>query len=191
MATLRWFLLALVVAVLGACATMEVSTDFDPSVDFSRYKTYQWLPGTSKIAGRDQQYDDLLDQRVRDAVTRELAAKGLMLLAHGTPDFLVTYQAAVEDKVDVRVINDYYGGYGYAGYYGYRGGWSTARTETYHYQQGTLIIDVIDSGARRVVWRGTVQAEVGRHKDPQNRIERINAAVRSAFERFPPSSKKP
>lgn len=188
---LRWVMLVIAAVALEACVTMEVSTDYDPSVDFSPYKTYQWLPGTSKVAGRDQRYDDLLDQRVRDAVTRELDAKGFVLRAEGAPDFLITYQAAVEDKVDVRVINNYYDGYGYSGYYGYRGGRTTGRTETYHYQQGTLIIDVIDATARRVVWRGTVQAEVGLHKDPQKRIERINEAVRRAFERFPPSPRKP
>jgi hypothetical protein len=64
------------------------------------------------------------------------------------------------------------------------------RTETYHYRQGTLIIDVIDAAARRVIWRGTVQAEVGRHKDPDKRIERLNEAVRQILGRFPPPRQK-
>lgn len=191
MGTVRWMLVAFTVSAVPACATMDVSSDYDPATDFSKYKSYQWLPSTSRVAGRDKRYDDLLDQRVRDAVGKELAAKGYRLGTEGAPDFFITYQAAVEDRVDVRVINDYYGAYGYAGYYGYRGGWTAARVETYHYKQGTLIVDVIDAAARRLIWRGTVQAEVGMYKDPHKRIERLNAAVHKTLEQFPPTEKKP
>jgi hypothetical protein len=191
MAVYRWSMVACAAALLAACATLDVSSDYDPATDFAKYKTYQWLPGTSKIAGRDERYDDLLDQRVRDAVGKELTAKGYQLRADGAPDFLVTYQAAVQDKIDVRVINDYYGGYGYAGYYGYRGGWMVPRTETYQYSQGTLVIDIIDAAARRVIWHGTVQAEVNLQQDPQKRIARLNEAVHKVLEQFPPPKKKP
>jgi hypothetical protein len=41
----------------------------------------------------------------------------------------------------------------------------------------------------RLICRGTVQAEVGMHRDPQKRIERLNGAVHKTLEQFPPTKK--
>ncbi len=184
-----WIVGVAAAMLVAGCAVMDVTSDYDPGFDFASFKTYQWLPGKGKLPGRGEVTDDLLDGHVRRAVEKELTAKGYAPRAHGAPDFLVTFHAIVEDKVYAHVINDYYGGYGYAGYYGYRRTRTGPRVETYQYKQGTLIIDVIDAAARKVVWRGTVEGEVDMYKDPQKRIERLNEAVRRALAQFPPPKK--
>lgn len=179
----------LLVGLVTACAAMlEVSSDYDSNFDFAKLRAYQWLPGKATIPGRDERYSDLLDSRLRAAVDRELATKGYPK-AGTKPDFLVTYHLALEDKIDVRVINDYYGGYGYRGYYG-AAGWSVPRTETYQYRIGTLIVDVIDAASSKLVWRGTVEGEADVYKDPKKREERLNEAVQKVLAKFPPQPKK-
>ena len=180
---------SLLVGLLAACVGMlEVTSDYDSNFDYTKLGTYQWLPGKATIPGRDERYSDLLDSRLRGAIDRELAGKGYRM-ATAKPDFLVTYHVALEDKIDVRVINSYYGGYGYRGYYG-TAGWSTPRAETYQYRLGTLIVDVIDAASSRLVWRGTVEGEADVYKDPKKREERLNEAVHKVLAKFPPQAKK-
>jgi len=177
--------LLLSVGLLAGCVGMlDVVTDYDTTFDFSRLRTYRWLPGKAAIPGRDERYGELLDNRLRGAIERELASKGYSR-ADDKPDYVVTSCGALEDKIEVRVINDYYAGQGYGGYYA-RGGWTTPRADAYQYRLGTLIVDVIDAASNRLVWRGTVEGEADLYKDPKKREARLNEAVQKVLARFPP-----
>ena len=33
---------------LSGCASIEVSTDYDPEADFTRYQTFAWMEGSSR-----------------------------------------------------------------------------------------------------------------------------------------------
>jgi hypothetical protein len=57
---------------------------------------------------------------------------------------------------------------------------------TRQYREGTLILDVVDAGSDKVVWRGSAQAELTGASDPGAREARIREAVRGILERFPP-----
>jgi hypothetical protein len=66
--------LVLGMSILGATSTLaqDVRYDFDKDKDFSKYKTYKWVP----IKGADQP-DDLTAKQVTAAIDTELASKGL------------------------------------------------------------------------------------------------------------------
>jgi hypothetical protein len=53
-------------------------------------------------------------------------------------------------------------------------------------REGTLTLDVIDSGSNTVVWRGSAHAEISGAGEPQAREARIQDAVRRILGRFPP-----
>ena len=78
-----------------------------------------------------------------------------VLLAEGSgaPDFLVGYHVAIEEKLDVRYVDDYYG-YGYS----YRA--RPSRRTVYAYEQGTLVLDVSLPAPKRLIWRAVARAEV-------------------------------
>ena len=59
-------------------------------------------------------------------------------------------------------------------------------THTYQYDEGTLLLDIVDSMTWKPVWRGSAQAEVNLDADPEKKQERIDEAVRRILERFPP-----
>ena len=124
------FALPAVAAVLGltvaGCSTLRVKTDYDPSVDFTRFNTYEWLKPPLKDGASEKPVDELtdpfarnslLDKRVRNAVERELAARGFQKTSDGSGSFRVAYHVILKDKTRVRSTpGAYYGGY-YGGYY--------------------------------------------------------------------------
>ncbi len=181
--------LVLVVAAVGCATSMEIDATHDPAADFSGFKTYAWLPGPQGRTENPRIDDEQLDRFIRRAVDDELAAKGYAKRSSGTIDFLVGYHAAVQSKVDVNTINDYYG-YGPAGVGLYhRGpGWgmSTSRTYVREYDEGTLILDVANARNSELAWRASAQAEVNIAAGPEQREERIREAVQRMLERFPP-----
>jgi hypothetical protein len=126
----------------------------------------------------------LLDTRVRAAVDRVLQSKGYQLAAAGmTPTFLVGYHAAVRQKTTVQTtgqpMNMWYG-YGAGGW----GGWP--ETYVHEYEEGVLLIDVIDPKTMKLLWRGTGTAVVDPTASPEKRERRINEAVDQILAEFPP-----
>jgi len=176
--------LALGATQLG-CQTMDITSDWDPAIDFSKLSTYDWMPDPEP--GGPGINDSLTRDRVYRAVDRVLADRGYVHHVSGTPDFLVGYYGAVETRLDVRSLDDYYG---------YRPGWSGPgyrrgiRTYVREYDQGTLILDISDPHTSKLMWRGSAQAEVDRKRTPYEREATINEAVNRILEHFPPSSSR-
>ena len=168
---------------LNGCATIEVTTDFDPTTDFSRYQTFAWMEGTGAGTDDPRVGGDLMDQRFRRAIESELASRGMQKTASGRPDVFVGYQVALDDRVDYQTINTYYGaGWGYRGVS--RIGVSS-RTTAREYTLGTLVIDMFDAARRELVWRGTGEGKVDVARNPQERQERVNEAVTLIMADFP------
>lgn len=177
---------AFLALLLAGCApAITVSHDFDPGADFSSYRTWSWLPQLVPEVVDPRVHNDIVDQRVRRVVERALTAKGYQRLEPGQGDFGVRYHAAIEGKVSVQTINDTYG---------YGPGWGPgpargATTQTYvrEWDEGTLVLDVVDGKSDKLVWRGSAQAEVSAEPPPpDSRDEILNLAVDEMLAEFPP-----
>ncbi len=186
---MKWIGLVVVVALSG-CASMQISYDYDGDVDFSSLHSYAWLPTPQVKSGDPKvQYGSLLDSRVKALVEEQLAARGFVKNAD-KPDVLVTYHVAIEDKTSVTYTNELYGygpgwGTGYRRnmlHHGYPG--STAMVT--EYQQGTLILDVVRSSDKQLIWRGTAIAEIYPDLSKEAREKRLREAVDSILANFPP-----
>jgi hypothetical protein len=187
------FLVLLLAAALGGCSTLEVQTDYDPTADFSGFKTWAWVPGRQAETGDPRLDNAILDGRIRRAVEIQLAEQGFQKASASEPDFLVGYLAAIEGKLDVQTVDRYYGyGPGPARSYRYPPRWRSggvygSETYVYEYEEGTLILDVVSPRTRQLVWRGSATAEVNQTADQERRDERLREAVRKMLERFPPT----
>jgi hypothetical protein len=179
MRSITWLAIASVAASF-ACSGIRVQTDYDPKTDFSNMRSYAWFDERSGVEGDRQDVTSLLDRRVRSAVDAELQRKGIALVDKSAAKSLVSYHLGVETKLDVNTINS---GYGYRGY-GRYGGIST--TTVSEYQEGTLLIDVIDPSSKQLVWRGSGQARIRQSSTPEDRKARIDEAVKEILEKFPP-----
>jgi hypothetical protein len=166
-----------------ACTTLRVSTDYDPSENFGEYRTYAWLPEEPTPTGSPRLDSPLLHERIRKAVDRALEAKGFQRTE--TPDFLVKFDLTTQRRLDVSTYNNgFYRGYGY---------WvSIPQTEVREYEEGSLVIDVIDREEKKVVWRGIGQRRLrgdGSNDDPEELQKRADDVAAAVLKDFPPQPK--
>ena len=181
MKLINWAAAAAVTMSLAACSGMSIRSDFNPQADFSQYSTYAWLPAPQ--TGDPRVDNALIEGRIKTAVDQTLADKGYRQAAADQATFWVGYHLSIEGQMDVTTVNSYYG-YGWGPWYygpGYRD------TQVRYYDQGTLLIDIVDAEAKELVWRGTAEAEVRAEMNPEKRQQRINEAVSKILQRFPPN----
>ena len=190
------FLAIAVMALAGCSATLKVSSDYNPEVDFKKLRTFAWLPSPPAKDSDPRAASGLLAGRVQRAAIADLTAKGFVNVApSASPDFYVTYHAAIDKKMSVRSTPTTYGGYGYG--YGYRGWWApmppmTSGVSVQQYELGTLIIDIVDRERDDLVWRGSGQAKLSK-KDRRTSSERdvfVADAVKKILATFPPAGPK-
>jgi hypothetical protein len=166
---------------IGACSSIQVTSDYDPQTNFGALRSYAWLANARQPGDDPRLHNSLVDARVRTAVDDVLATKGYRKTAATSANFLVTYYLGLENKIDVHTIHSSYG-YGYRGWYG---GYGT-ETMVDQYDEGSIILDVLDPKGSDLLWRGTGSARVSTSNTPEEREKRINEAVAKILASFPP-----
>jgi hypothetical protein len=179
------FLLVTLALLSGFALPVSAKTtlDFDPNIDFSKFKTFAYIGGVENLVAI-QMNPDLINIRFHHMVVRELEKKGLHEVNLGqNPDLIVRYWANPATQVDVAVMGNW-GPYGpYIG-----NDWSSvynAVTSTAH-QLGTLILDLIDPKAKALVWRAYL---VRKMSDPDKDPKKAEDEFTDSFKNFPPSNK--
>lgn len=190
MRILNFWQAALAVLVLSACTTTpKVQSNFDPTADFSSYRTFGFV---ETLATDRSGYSTLLTGYFKSAVQREMSGLGYTF-SDKNPDLLVNFSTNSEARTDVRStgMTTGYGGYGY---YGYRRGMYAgfpARTEvdTVHYKVGTVNIDVVDAKKKQLVWEGATEGRLTKEvmANPQ---AAVNGAVANIFAQYPTRQSK-
>jgi hypothetical protein len=160
----------------SACSQFRIRTDYDRTADFQALRTYAWRAEPPLPSGDPRIDNAWIDTRVRAAVDRVLAAKGFAPAGSRDPDFLVGYHAVVRSKTSAATINRRYGylgvGFAYA--------------DVNSYEEGTLVIDVVERETMKLLWRGSATGVVLEKPGPEKRERRINEAVGGILEKFPP-----
>jgi hypothetical protein len=79
---------------------------------------------------------------------------------------------------------------GNGGLGGYGGsGWVGPETYATQYTQGTLILDIVDAGTKKLTWRGSAQANLGSNPSPgASTDKKIKQATDKILDRFPPKA---
>ena len=163
---------------LAGCSTISVNQDYDPAYDFSKLKTYGFIPITEE-AGIDQ----LNATRLGDAIKANLTAKGYTLSENA--DFGIALFFTKDTKTSIQSTGGYGYGYGYRGYGGMGG--STYVTQ---YDEGTLVIDFVDMAKQELVWRGVGTGALSDSPSVEERTENINNAVTQILAQFPPTKEE-
>lgn len=180
-------LLAVVGLVMlsSACATaVSVATDFDHAADFSKYRTYQLIGGHIVVNGVLDDANTLVKDRINSALASALNGKGLTQLQPGetaAPDLIVGYVAGARRRTEIEGMGPYSPG---VGPYWNAGWWSPGYMDwwTRSYDEGTLVIDLVDGASKRLVWRAYTRAEVNAPVTD----EKVRVAVNKAFKNYPP-----
>jgi hypothetical protein len=178
--------MGLLFVLLWALATdAKMATDFNPNLDFSKYKTFAYTGGVESLV-RMQLNPELLNNRMHRAVVRELTAKGLREVEPDeNPDLVVRYW--VEAESNAQVTGSAHWGVWGSYYYGY---WTvmytTMSTPVTH--QGLLGIELIDTKARDLAWRLFVSEKII-HNDPDKIWKTADKNIIKAFKSYPPTPK--
>ena len=185
----RVFCFSIVLLLLAAAAALaqDVRYNFDKNTDFSKFKTYKWVP----IKGADHA-NDLVDKQIKDALDAELARKGLSKVEGDSADLYIGYQTAVGQE---KQFNSYSTDWGYGGGW-YRGGWyggaggsttTTGQTSTIY--TGQLAVDMYDSANRDLVWRGVASKTLDPKAKPEKQQKNLAKAVTKLLKNYPPTPK--
>ena len=169
-------MIGVVIAAIG-CAGLSVDADYDPTVDFTKLKTYDW-----SATKTDPSIDEFVEKRVRSAVDSQLQAKGYVLSSEN-PDFLVSMALATRTTTAGSV------GVGASvgipigmGSVSVGGGKSAPRVK----KEGTLVLDFVDPASRSAIWKGTAEAAIRDSVPPEEQQKRINRVVSEVLAQFPP-----
>jgi hypothetical protein len=192
----RFFALSFVFSVVtlllaASSVAQDVRYNFDKNADFSKFKTYKWVP----IKDADK-VNDLVDKQIKDAVDAELATKGLTKVEGDDANLYIGYQPAIGQEKQFNSYSTGYGGAGYGYGPGWGGGWyggmgtttTTGSTSTIY--KGQLDLDMYDSAAHDIVWRGVVSKTIDPNAKPEKQQKNLAKAVRKLLKNFPPPVKK-
>ena len=152
----------LVVFAVG-CATPEktiyqnVAYDYDINIDFSRVKSYNWvkLPATLRI-------DEFNQIRIKDAVNKNLEARGMKVDADKPDVYLVMYGGNYT-AVDMSTLMDYK-----------------------VYNVGRLKLAMYDAQSHQEIWWAETRADLFHELSPAQKEDVIAIAVRNLLSYYPP-----
>jgi hypothetical protein len=170
-----------VAALLTACATPAptVRSQTDPGANLNAYQTFGFF---DELPGQQAPYDSFVDQHIKVAIATEMQSRGYRREVNG--QLLINYHRQRTDKVKVTQTAVPTGFYGYRrGFYTWGAG-TAVTTDVQNYREGTLIIDVVDGAAKKLLWESVA---VGRITQDvlDNPEAAIDAAVKQMFTEFP------
>ncbi len=180
------YLAAAFVLLASFASAQDVSYNFDQKADFTKFKTYKWVT----IPGGEQP-DELTAKMIAQTIETQLTAKGLKKVETGDADLLVGYQVAVSKEKEVTTFGTGYGygpGWGGRWYGGYGGGVTSTTTATILI--GSLALDMYDSAAKTLVWRGLASKQIDTKASPEKRQKNLDKGMAKLLKTYPPKVKK-
>ena len=164
------FYLLLMVLFTAGCMSVGVQSDYAPNADLAKYKTYAWMPPTDTV-----RTNLTLNASLMKSINDEMYERGYRLDT-AQPDVALMLHTMIETKTEVvetpiystyhyyrpGVYSGFYNRFGYDPFYGgyYWPGYTTVQQvvgydiETVQYKEGSVVIDMIDTGSKHLVWRG-------------------------------------
>ena len=155
----------------------KVKIEYDKTTDFSKFKTYAWVPGTPV-------FDPQLDAYIKKSIIDMFHHIGMTEAPVNAADLLVTYHAAIGTDLSVGTALDptfaASGGIPVAGH----SIWETAGGSATHVTKGSLAFEILDRVKNRPVWSGTAKHSVS---DTQHeRWDQMQKVLDKLFRRYPP-----
>ena len=184
-----WGMFSTFILVLASCGT-TAHIEKDDTVDLGRYRTFAWVDRDGEGRNDRNKNNDLTEQRIRDAVNKELEKSAGWREVKNRPDILLSYDVLVErgtkettNPVYTRpssrlVYNPYTRRYATIYYPSQLAGYERDERTI---REGTVTISMIDAKTDKTVWQGWTTDEVN-SRNLTNR--EIQNSVKSIFRKF-------
>ena len=171
----RGVALTCVVALAACAASLKVGSFLERGADLQRYHTFGWGQTDAWSTG-DPRLDNntFVINRIRSQVEKHLTAKGLEPTTIGAPDVLVHYHLNLSQQMDVSTIEGDVS----------RG--ERPEERRFVFEAGTLVLELVEPGTRRLLWRGWAEGSFEGLIDNQAWLEaRVDSAVQRILARLP------
>jgi hypothetical protein len=177
-----------------------VVSDYDKSNDFTKYKTYSYIPQPYDSVTLEPLVPLQRQRRIEAGIDLQLENLGYRYSAEN-PDFLVSYFVKVGRETRQSsggayigvgapyaysnpAYNMHYGNQYYSGnpYTGSAYGWASTRPTVETYSTGTLVVDIVDAKTVQLVWYAQANGEIS--SDPKDTQRTIDQACGDVFKQF-------
>ena len=162
---------------MASCSSVKVNYDYDKTVDFSSYSTYNYY--SDMQSGLSQ----LDEKRLLNALDSTLKARGYRLAEE--PELFINimsneYRSAPNNNVGVGL-----GGGGR----NVGGGISVGLPLGGPNMQRSIQIDLVDAQRDALVWQAVAESGLRENASPSVREDKLRAVVKKVFSKFPPKVK--
>lgn len=169
--------------ILAPATLAKKNVDFDPNLDFSKYKSFAYIGGVNTLEFR-QLNPNAISDRVHTQISQALIARGLKeVKPDQQPDLVVRYWANSQSSI----VSPAAGSWGQFGqyvsdYWAYT--YDLMRSESS--LDATLVIDLIDRRRKDLAWRLYLEQKIG---DDDNVWPRVLDEIAKGFTSYPPTKK--
>lgn len=178
----KFYLLPIVsiLSLFSGCVS-PVVVDYEQSAlpQFSKYRCYTIDSRDERISYQDVALSPIVDRRITRALHAVLLAKGYRSDCPEA-DFRVTFMTSSQTRT---VMHDLSAGPPPFRRHPYFGSIGYSHISIDQYEEGTLVVDVIDNVSQQLVWRGAHTARLAREARNDSEIHKIISEV---LEDFPP-----
>ena len=170
--------------ILSSPALAKMGVDFDPNLDFSKFKTFAYVGGANMLEFR-QLNPNYITGRVHSGVSQALIQRGLKeVKPEEQPDLVVRYWANSQSQI----VSPSAGTWGQFGqyvsdYWAYT--YDLMRSESA--LDASLVIDLIDAKRKDLAWRLYMEQKIVEDDSIWNKV--LNE-ISKGFESYPPSKKQ-
>ena len=153
---------------------MKTFSDYNPEIKFNQYQTYAWSSDEDPLDKNYPHFDNSLNrERIKNAINAEMKALGY-IISSTAPDLEVDFHIQLERKSVPYHKNQI----DQADIKGYK------PREIYQFDQGTLIIHLVDVNRKEIIWQG-IASKVLEIERIENAEINIQKAVNKVFTKLP------
>lgn len=177
-------LLSIALFLLISCSSTKVKTDYLKDTDFSQFQSYRWISGIEINRNDELSTRPSILKRVQDSVNKTLKEKGFSRVESEDSDFIVTVHAKLNAQSRVERVA------GPSAWQDPWGGVHSGSVSISYVDEGTLVIDVIDPGEKKIVWRGSGKSVLKNYSDSKaDKMQKeLDEMVAKIMKTFPPNS---
>jgi hypothetical protein len=164
--------MALLLPTAKTLVAQDVTYNFMPGTDFTKYHTYKWVVIQGAVYP-----NQIIDTEIKDAVNSQLQGKGLTLTNNDKADLYVGYQTTMDQQRQ-------WNAFGMGGGWRFGGGMGTATSSTI--DVGTIVVDMYDPSTKTLVWTGRATKTLDPSSNQEKNIKNLDRGMQKLLKNYPP-----
>jgi hypothetical protein len=192
-----WWIAIAAVAIVSSGAValaggIKITVQKAKEYQYENRRTWAWHPEESasvkvlQAVGDPEKIKGLMDPMIRPTVEQELAKRGFTQAPSDKADFHVCYYLLIGPKYSSQYQGQFLPAVPEWGIPDF----VQSTTALKVIEQGSLVVDVISTELKAVIWRGVAATEIDGRISQAERQERITKGVSGMLKDFPPKDKK-